>query len=140
MTAYSFKKQFVVPIKLGLGMSYAIDDIAGIKAGPKLQTIRAISKRHHAKVGGELQLYTGMRTKKCELIGRARCTAVERIIIWTSTMAIMVSGKLLTAHAIVAFAKSDGFASVHDMHQFWNDNHPGVDKFEGVLIRWEPLK
>lgn len=133
MVAYSFKKQFVQPIRLGLSsISLSFD------CPPKRQTIRADRKRH-ARVDEELQLYCGMRTKHCFLIGRSRCTAVSRIIIWTSTMAIMIAGKLLTARQIGAFVKADGFASVHDMNQFWNENHPGVDKFEGVLIEWEPL-
>lgn len=133
MVAYSFKKQFVQPIRVGLSsISLSFD------CPPKCQTIRANRKRH-ARVGEELQLYCGMRTKHCYLIGRSRCTAVSRIIIWTSTMAIMIAGKLLTARQIGAFVKADGFASVHDMNQFWNENHPGVDKFEGMLIEWEPL-
>lgn len=138
MTAYSFKKQFVAPVRVGLGIRVDHEPGDAHVYHPKRQTIRADRKRH-ARVGEELQLYCGMRTKHCFLIGRSRCTAVSRIIIWTSTMAIMIAGKLLTARQIGAFVKADGFASVHDMNQFWNENHPGVDKFEGVLIEWEPL-
>ena len=61
--------------------------VAGTKGG----TIRAARKRSyyqkpgahrpagHARVGEELQLYTGMRTKHCRLIARKTCVAVEPI-------------------------------------------------------------
>ncbi|MGO4286877.1 ASCH domain-containing protein [Bosea sp. TAB14] len=38
-----------------------------IESGRKRQTIRA-PRRRHARVGEQLQLYTGMRTKACRLI------------------------------------------------------------------------
>jgi len=59
MVAYSFKAQFREPIL----------------AGTKRQTIRADRKRH-ARLGEALQLYTGMRTRQCKLIGRATCNAL----------------------------------------------------------------
>lgn len=51
MVAYSFNKRFAEPIE----------------TGQKRQTIRA-PRRRHARVGEQLQLYTGMRTKACRLI------------------------------------------------------------------------
>ena len=53
MVAYSLKPRFIPPIL----------------SGAKRQTIRAISRRRHAIPGETLQLYTGMRTKQCRLIG-----------------------------------------------------------------------
>jgi hypothetical protein len=52
MVAYNFRSQFVHPIR----------------NGTKIHTIRKIGKRPHAAVGDSLQLYTGMRTKKCRKI------------------------------------------------------------------------
>lgn len=72
MVAYSFKAQFVEPIRAGLGLP------TEPQIRPKRQTIRADRKRH-ARPGEELQLYRGMRTRQCFLIGRAACTEVTKI-------------------------------------------------------------
>lgn len=107
MPAYSFKKRFVMPIRVGLGLIGLTDPETGIEVPcelvlddgaktphafdpmrdldppirPKRQTIRAEGKRRHARLGETLQLYTAMRTKQCKLIGKARCTAVVPITI-----------------------------------------------------------
>ena len=41
--------------------------------------------------------------------------------------------------ALDEFARRDGFADWLDLAAFWVAEHPGVDLFEGVLIRWQPL-
>ena len=138
MVAYSFKKQFVVPICLGLGIPYEVDDVVDIDAKPKRQTIRAIGKRRHARPSERIQLYTAMRTKQCRKIADVRCAAIERIIIWPTTMAIMLEGKILTAGQIRRLSSQDGFKGIAEMKKFWLREH-GNEKFEGVLIRWEPL-
>ena len=63
MVAYSFRPRFIEPI---LG-------------GRKRQTIRAIGRRRHARPGDPLQLYAGMRTRNCRLIGRAICIDVVEV-------------------------------------------------------------
>lgn len=133
MVAYSFKQRFVKPIEVGLSsVSLSFDP------PPKRQTIRAYGKRRHARPGEELQLYYGMRTKQCRLIGVANCSAIDRIIIWPGNMAIMINGEIQTARQIQRLARQDGFDGVQDMQDFWLKNH-GDAKFEGVLIRWERL-
>lgn len=63
MPAYSFKSRFAEPIL----------------SNQKLQTIRAVGKRRHARVGERMQLYTGMRTKQCKLIATRICSSVHHI-------------------------------------------------------------
>lgn len=138
MTAYSFKRRFVTPIQVGLGQ---IEHIPGTV--PKLQTIRAIGKRHHAKPGDTLQLYTAMRTKQCRLIGEAVCTAATPIVIWIygdlhPRLSIQSGKLLLNGKEIRAFARMDGFHDVADMAEFWRAEHPGIEKFEGIMISWRP--
>lgn len=121
MVAYSFKQRFVAPIR----------------ARTKRQTIRAERKRH-ARHGEELQLYSGMRTKACKLIGHAKCIGVmevrldfeERRIEYGSGTAIT------TPDDTDAFARADGFIDWSDMEKFWTAEHPGVRQFSGVLISW----
>lgn len=156
MVAYSFKRQFIQPISIGLGIfpDGSIDlggfNCAGkyrfpISNVPKRQTIRAIGKRRHARLGETLQLYTAMRTKQCRKIGDARCTSALPVCLhfvsWGS--AIVGSGKVpencYFDERLHLFAQADGFESWEDMKEFWRTEHPGIQKFEGVLIQWEPL-
>jgi hypothetical protein len=146
MVAYSFKKQFIDPIKVGLGLDPDESPREFVK--PKRQTIRALGKRRHARPGEVLQLYHGMRTKQCMSIGVARCTSVESVAmkIGKYSLCILVGGdndKIGTAIVggyIHDFARADGFANGEEMLAFWHKEHPGVTDFKGVLIRWEPIR
>jgi hypothetical protein len=133
MVAYSFNKGFVAPIR----------------AGTKRQTIRLPRKRH-ARPGEELQLFTGMRTKRCELIGRATCTGVHdvRLDFVAGTVTIDDGLMLVLPADLDEFALRDGFQPRVDtarrpwpfMRAWWRQIHPGLDVFNGVLIRWEALR
>lgn len=123
MVAYSFKKQFAAPIL----------------AGTKCQTIRADRKRH-ARPGEQLQLYTGMRTRNCVLIGRATCLSIQPVtLIFREGDGVALDGLKLDFKDIDGFARADGFDSWSQLAQFWRENHPGVDIFDGVLIMWGDL-
>lgn len=136
MVAYSFKPRFVEPIRVGLG------ERRMHTVHPKRQTIRA-DRRRHARPGEELQLYRGLRTKGCYLIGRARCIDVVPIQIhfrkrrrsdWVRAVI-----KLDRPSQLDHFARDDGFRDWQELREFWAQEHPGVDDFEGVLITWGPL-
>ncbi|WP_341909622.1 hypothetical protein [Ferrovibrio terrae] len=127
MVAYSFNKQFALPII----------------TGRKQQTIRKPRPRH-ARPGETLQLYQGMRTKHCALIGTARCFQTMAIKIQLEANKVITTspndGSLDTwasSKALDQFAQSDGFRDWQDMKAFWHKTHPGLAVFEGVLIRWE---
>lgn len=120
MVAYSFKHQFIEPIR----------------AGTKRQTIRAERKRH-ARPGEDLQLYSGMRTKHCVLIGRAVCRSAEPIRLTLSEPRVEFGGRShWRSDTLNTFARSDGFADWNELVAFWAENHPGIDPFSGVLITW----
>ena len=124
MVAYNFKSQFVAPIM----------------AGTKRQTIRADRKRH-ARPREPLQLYTGMRTRQCRLVGLAHCLAVEPISIDVDGQLITLPGGVLEGRATLdLFALADGFLDWPEMAQFWRDNHSGAPVFSGVLVRWFGFK
>jgi len=123
MVAYSFKRRFVTPIRLGLGLlmqdpkgnwlrtSCVIEPgaLVGVpfdpekhldpSARPKRQTIRAIGKRRHARPGETVQLYYGMRTKQCEKIGEGRCIAALpiRIVVKEHSMPTWIGGAFVGA-------------------------------------------
>ena len=125
MVAYSFRPQFV----------------AQVEAGTKTQTVRADRKRH-ARPGEELQLYTGMRTRQCRLIRRARCIDVHPITLLFDDDDDEAEGIILPGFGfpggLEGFALSDGFASWAELKAFWRRHHPGIDEFTGRLILWEP--
>ena len=129
MVAHNFKQRFVQPIRVGLSkVSLSFD------CPPKQQTIRAIGKRRHARPGEELQLYFAQRSPQCELIGKARCVYVQSISIHVLVTRLRIG--FVTDMDL--FARADGFSDAADMHAFWLAEHD-LGKFEGVLIKWEPL-
>lgn len=124
MVAYSFKPRFVDPIR----------------SGRKQQTVRAIGRRRHARQGDRLQLYTGMRTKACRLIGRATCDIVEDIRlgfgrsagVWLGQISVLEVDRDVFAHA-------DGFRDWAELVAFWEIEHPeayAAGRFDGVMIVW----
>lgn len=124
MVAYSFQRRFIPPIL----------------AGTKRQTIRADRKRH-ARPDEDLQLYTGIRTGSCALIGRSTCAAVWPITIHVHQAEIEVRGDVLTTlGGIDDFARSDGFEDWQDMRQFWEEQHRDVPIFSGWLIEWRRFR
>lgn len=119
MVAYSFQKQFAEPIL----------------ARGKLQTVRAARKRH-AYPGEELQLYTGMRTKQCRLLGRVRCSDVGKVTLrFDPFPGLFIDG--VCFDDVEEFARSDGFLDWKALAAFWAKHHPRVENFEGVLISWQ---
>lgn len=129
MVAYNFQSQFVDPIL----------------SGTKLQTIRQIGKRRHARPGETLQLYTGMRTNRCyRIITDPVCIAaipvelrIGRSLLITQ---ITLGESILTRPAdLEAFARNDGFASLQAMSDYWRASY-GEPIFTGLLIAWQPTE
>jgi hypothetical protein len=108
-----------------------------LELGAERQVIRAGRKRH-ARRGEEIQLYTGMRTRSCHLLGRVICTGVSTICLslGASPSVGIDDAILCTAAELDAFAREDGFADWTDLAQFWASEHQ-TTLFHGVLIRWE---
>ena len=121
MVAYNFQKQFA--------------DV--VERGEKTQTIRAPRKNGHAKVGDNLQLYYGMRTKQCRKLRDAVCTKCLNVTI-TRDFVRLSGGDRITmsnSHALIRFASDDGFDSWQQMRDWFDDKY-GLP-FSGVLISWE---
>lgn len=145
MVAFSFRQRFVDPIKAGLGLWDKNYD----PPPPKNQTIRAERRDSRLpKVGDMLQLYSGMRTKGCLLIGLATCTGVSKIaLVFDDDDPKEGDGVISPGFGIMewgfssldSFARGDGFKDWSELRKFWRQEHPGVDMFEGVIIFWKPL-
>lgn len=141
MVAYSFKRMFADPIV----------------ADEKLHTVRAYREnphasrrdtRGHARPGEELQLYVGMRTSSCKLIGRRTCKLVEGISFSWQKSIVLIGGldvpkkkwRQLDNYGgaeLDQFARADGFKDWKALWDFWHKNHGDAD-FEGAMIHWHP--
>ena len=101
-----------------------------ILRGRKTQTIRRTAR---CRTGDELQLYTGQRTKACELLGTATCAICEPITIADEYVS---SGMFrLPAGDAAHIATIDGFASVAAMRDWFRDRY-GSLPFSGYRIMW----
>jgi hypothetical protein len=134
MVAYSFQRQFIEPIQMGIRDPFA--------DGAKLQTIRAHRKRH-ARAGEMLQLYIGMRTKNCmKIVPDQECEDVFNIRFEVAKSGIKdiyigLSEPRCELPKIDEFAQADGFSDADAMRDFWLASH-GEGLFEGVLVTWFP--
>jgi hypothetical protein len=121
MGLYNFKKRFA----------------PYVRDGSKRHTIRA-KRKHPDKPGDTVHLYTGLRTKHTELLGRSICVRVEDIRI-TIDRQIYIDGVLLSDSEKNALAFCDGFRSrgvahaFDEMMEFWEGRS---FPFIGDVIHW----
>lgn len=139
MVAYSFKKRFEEPIRAGL-------EFIPLSPTAKRHTIRA-DRRRHVRPGEAVQLYCGLRTRHCRLIGVGVCTWVAPIYMMLAPAGQGGKVTIMRAEAdyigrtqdeLDRFAKGDGFTDWPDLLAFWAKEHPGASEFAGVIINWEP--
>jgi len=116
VTAYNFKAQFADAVLLGA----------------KRQTIRAPRKRGHAKVGDQIKLFTGMRTKGCRFLKEVRVSSASAIVI--DDAGVTLYGRRLALAERERLAENDGFVDFESLVSFFRETH-GLP-FEGVLITW----
>jgi len=115
MVAFNFQAQFV-------------PDIA---SGKKTQTIRRTAR---AKVGDQLQLYTGMRTPACRKI-----VTPDPVCVLTNYIALRPDGITFGDASLFPsadeFARMDGFKDYEDMHRWFTERYDDA-YFVGHITRW----
>jgi hypothetical protein len=161
MVAYSFQKRFVGHLQAGLEPGPWVP-------GMKRHTLRLPRRNGHARPEQPVQLYTGMRTRQCRLVGRAVARAQIPVRIYVGDgqpftlarsdgpaprsrvagLAPVVQQLLdMPPHVLLgrddmeAFARSDGFADAVAMEAFFEvpAAEPGVVwSLEMILVGWEP--
>lgn len=131
MTAFGFKQRFV----------------PAIRARTKTQTIRKFRKDgRYPPIGGELQLFTGLRTKNCVRLGTARVLGIHRLTIdWPHSWVDIDYGngkpKRLNCWdgsevELDPFAHSDGFEDWKAMWDFFTAVGDSDVLFEGFVTIW----
>ena len=127
MSAYNFQKQF----------------IQAIRSGKKRSTIRKRRKNGYLpRVGDVISLYTGMRTKQCELIKRVPVNNVRSININIDTgssndikfVEVIVGPDRLSSAEVYRLAVSDGFKDVEEFCKFFRDKYG--TSVSAHLIEW----
>jgi hypothetical protein len=106
-----------------------------VETGRKRQTIR---QQRRARAGDRLQLYTGMRTKKCRKLRDAICAAAQEITveIHGQLVCVRLDGELLPSAMAGELARADGFDGVTSFSEFFEREYGGLP-FSGWLIRWD---
>lgn len=120
MPAYNFKRQFVPKI---------LD-------GSKIHTIRR-RRKNPTKDGDILYLYTGMRTKQCELIMQTKCSAILPIEV-VRGYGVTLDGNLLSDEDTIKLALADGFEDVFKFFDFFDQYPYEVVSKELEIIYWRP--
>lgn len=128
MVALNFIKQFA-------------DDV---ESGEKTQTIRKQGKRAAPEVGSTIQLYTGMRTKQCRLLGSGRVLRCQPIIIrpWVNELLLhdWASDRWVifdSDKSLSKFSSKDGFESISAFFEYFKKVADNDRSFRGNLIEWE---
>ena len=98
--------------------------------GSKKQTIRK-SRKRETKPDDVLHLYTGMRTKQCQLIAKATCENVIPILIFPFQKRLVAN---ITTD-IFQFAQDDGFENIDDFYEFFQQY--GEEKLNMEIIYWK---
>jgi hypothetical protein len=127
MTAFNFKPRFVPKI---------IDRT-------KTQTVRAERKDGwRPEPGTDVQLYTGLRTSRTKLIGKAKLISITSIQIdWAhSWVDLTKNGKQTRIDCwkpgpLNEFARADGFENWEAFWTFFRVIHPD-DIFTGFVVTW----
>lgn len=138
MVAYSFKRRFVAPIQVGLGIYMPPEPTSQIP-DPKTHTIRALrdGRSRHARAGEPVSLYCDQRSPDGFLIGMAVCIDAPPISLEFKRGLVRSApfGHIRGAAALDTFARSDGFEDWAQMHAFWREEHD-ADGFDGIIVRW----
>ena len=123
MAAYNFQKRYA-PL---------------IESGQKCSTIRKRRKNGYLpRPGDVLRLYQGMRTKACKLIREVTVIEVEPIVIYAANGCadVALSGTPLRDGEVAQLAVADGFKSIKDFADFFNEKYG--PSLQAYLIRWAP--
>ena len=116
-----------------VAINFQRDFAPDIRSGRKTQTIR---KTARCKTGDALQLFTGQRTKSCEMIGTATCAICEPITIAENY--VSADTFRLPSGDAEHIAQIDGFQSLSAMRDWFRDRY-GLP-FSGYRIMWRDFQ
>jgi hypothetical protein len=115
-----------------------------VMSGKKQNTIRG----REAKIGSLAYLFTGMRTKKCQRLGRGEivsCTPISLGYRNNGIGRIKLRSRQINMHDALQLAYADGFATLSEMIDWFAITYMqneatgdgGFDVYHGFLITWK---
>lgn len=117
--------------------------IPKIKAGTKIHTIRR-DEHKRWKQGITMHMATGIRTKKYRCFDKKACKSIQdiRIVHFDTNMcnavlswaSVWIDGKPLNDAQVKALALNDGFMSIKEFFEWFNED------FAGRIIHWTKKK
>lgn len=127
MVAYNFRKQFAEQVT----------------SGKKRQTIRLRNGKRPPRVGDEINLYYGLRTKSCRLLRTVKCKGVVSLVVdvpresvtaW-STASFLPLPVPIKGKDLIQLARDDGFNTVDEFFSFFRKQY-GEQQLDCWLIAW----
>ncbi len=114
---------------------------APIESGAKIHTMRDVRK-NPPKIGERLFMYTGLRTKYCELItNRETLRATQQIEIkvhvFSKIVCAWIDGRCLDVFEVAEFVQNDGFDDAEDFAEWWIAKIPKQSRKPNTIITWE---
>lgn len=102
----------------------------------KRQTIRSEKSAARFKIGGLVQLYTGLRTEAARKLVEDDPVVTEIVYVGIRPSYLTLGGPGYPRIDIDEFARLDGFESYADMLAWFQATY-GVETFTGRCIRWD---
>ena len=113
-----------------------------VRTRAKRRTIRAYGKRRHARPGDMLQLYTGMRTKRCEKLLEVPCRSTSHVAMLPDKVVVVPISQqrdgqivyIVRRGELDEFAHLDGLENWMSMRELFEQMHGWP--FGGLMIQW----
>ena len=106
--------------------------------GTKIHSIR-VDQHHRWRIGRQIHLATGVRTKNYKQFSDKLCTGTQKIVITfyrcNENDVVVIDGKKLTKNEKGWLAFSDGFVDYLEFRT-WFLNQSKQDDFVGRIIHW----
>lgn len=114
---------------------------APIESGAKIHTMRD-RRMKPPKTGERLFMYTGLRTKYCELItNRETLRSTQDITVMVHILPkivyVWIDGRGLDIFEVAEFVYNDGFEDVEDFADWWIAKIPKRSRKPRTIIEWE---
>lgn len=110
-----------------------------LENGTKTCTIRNNPPRG-AKVGEKCKLYTGMRTKKCRLLGEVEIIQIAEICITRNGVGTQIKGfDAMSEKVFLNLVQDDGFESKEDFINYHFKDYPNSNSIIKTIIDFKPL-
>jgi hypothetical protein len=91
-------------------------------------------------VGEKCKLYTGMRTKKCRLLGEVEIIQISEICITRNGVGTQIKGfDAMSENVFLNLVQDDGFESKEDFINYHFKDYPNSNTITKTIIDFKPI-